>query len=59
MKKTLLNIVIILICTIIPYDVQALSTTMAKEEIDINREVSLTLNYTYGDYNFDNTNVKI
>ena len=29
MKKTLLNIVIILICTIIPYDVQALSTTMA------------------------------
>ena len=59
MKKLWLNIIIILIGIMIPYNVYAKSTTEAIEGIDITKSGSLTLNYYYDDYNFDNTNVKI
>lgn len=58
MKKILITI-IILINLIKPANVFALSTTLAKEEINNNTNCNVTLNYYYDDYNFDNTNVKI
>ena len=58
MKKILLNIILVLLI-IIPLKVFSLSTTDAKEKIDINKESNLTLYYNYEDYNFDNTLVKI
>lgn len=58
MKKILITI-IILINLIKPANVFALSTTLAKEEINNDTNCNVTLNYYYDDYNFDNTNVKI
>ena len=58
MKKILITI-IILINLIKPANVFALSTTIAKEEINNDTNCNVTLNYYYDDYNFDNTNIKI
>ena len=58
MKKILITI-IILINLIKPANVFALSTTLAKEEINNDTNCNVTLNYYYDDYKFDNTNVKI
>lgn len=59
MKKIWLVIIAILIEIVIPYNVYAKSTTEATSKIDITKDGSLTLNYYYDNYNFDNTNVKI
>lgn len=59
MKKFLNIITIILISLLIPFNVYAISTTEAKEKIDLNKECSLTLNYYYDDYTFDDINVEI
>lgn len=58
MKKILITI-IILINLIKPANVFALSTTIAKEEINNDTNCNVTLSYYYDDYNFDNTNIKI
>ena len=50
---------IILINLIKPANVFALSTTIAKEEINNDTNCNVTLSYYYDDYNFDNTNIKI
>lgn len=50
MKK----IIFLLILFIIPYSVYGLSN-----EVDINRDSSITLNYFYDDYDFTSTNVKL
>lgn len=59
MKRFLTNIMLIVLSIIIPNNVYAISTTEAKEAIDITKDSKLTLNYYYDDYNFDDTNVKI
>jgi len=59
MKKNLFNIIIILIGILLPHNVYAISTTAAKELIDVTKKVDLTINYAYSDYIFDNTEVKL
>ena len=58
MKKILLNVSLIFL-VIFPFKVFALSTTEDKEKTDIYKNASLTLNYDYEDYIFDNTLVNI
>lgn len=58
MKKIIISI-LMFISLMIPYNVYALSTTDAKEKIDVDKNSSLTINYLYDDYNFDNVEVKI
>ena len=58
MKRIFMNIIFTLISLIIPFNVYALSTTNAKEEIDLNKNINLTLNYYYDDYNLEGADVK-
>jgi len=58
MRKILINIVLIL-SMIIPCKVYALSTADANEGIDLTKDINLTLNYNYDNYDFNNINVKI
>lgn len=58
MKKFLLFLVITM-AFIIPLKVFAINTFEAKEKIDVTKESSVTLNYNYEDYNFNNTFVKV
>jgi len=57
--RKLIYVMFIFISLIIPNNIYAISTDKAKEIIDLDKLSSLTLNYNYGDYNFDNTKVKI
>lgn len=59
MKRYLFSLICIGITFLSINNVFAISTTSAKEKIDISRKGSLTLNYNYDDYLFDNINVKI
>lgn len=59
MKRKLINISIILISLIIPSRVKAISTTESTKPIDTTIKSTITINYNYDDYNFDNKIVKI
>lgn len=59
MKNILIKIMLILMILIIPRRGYALATSDASCEIDLLKEGTLTLNYNYDDYNFDNTKVNI
>jgi len=59
MRKILISITLIIMSLIIPNSIYAKSTTDANEAIDVEKEASLTINYNYNDYKFDNTDVKI
>lgn len=59
MKKILRNIILILMIVIMPVKVCAVSTSDALEVLDVNKESSLTLNYYYDDYKFNDVGVKI
>ena len=58
MKKIVISI-IIFISLLNPYNVCALSTTEAKENIDVSKDCNLKVNYEYDDYDFDDVKVKI
>lgn len=59
MRKNFIGLVLIFIILLLPYNGYAMSTVDATEKIDIGKDCSLTLNYYYDNYNFDDLNVKI
>lgn len=59
MKKFLINIMLMVITLLFPSHVLALSTTQANELIDITKKASLTINYSYDDYEFNDVDVKV
>jgi len=58
MKKIILNL-FLLISLLIPYGINAKSTSDAKELTDMNKFANLTLNYSYDDYEINDVSVKI
>jgi len=59
MRKKLVSILLILISIVIPYNVYAISTTEAKEEINLSEDCNLALNFIYEDYEFNDVDVNI
>jgi len=59
MNKILKKINFLLLTLFFPINVLAISTTSAKELVDLTKENSIIVNYKYNDYNFDDVKVYI